>query len=98
MEHKESGYVVVFQTDRKISINHQSIHRYCKMIIQGIQELLVPKIKIVIRKNKNQYLNMMQMEKKKIEEQKINSWFTAGSPDHSQEGKKRDSKMTPFLG
>lgn len=98
MEHKESRYIVVFQTDRKISINHQSSHRYCKMIIQGIQELLVPKIKIIIRKNKNQHLNMMQMEKKKIEKQKINSWFTVGSPDHSQEGKKRDSKMTPFLG
>ena len=37
---------------------------------------------------------MMQMEKKKIEEHKINSWFTVGSLDHSQQGKKRDSNMT----
>ena len=62
MQHKESRYVVVFQTDRKISINHQSINRYCKMIIQRSQELLVPKIKREIRKNKSQHLNMMQME------------------------------------
>lgn len=64
------------------------------MIIQGSQKLLVTKVKRVIRNNKNQHLNMMQKEKKKIEEHKINSWFTAGSLDHSQQGKKRDSNMT----